>query len=76
MQLKLWRLSGIAETMYLSTKFASTYMIFAYAKIDPSQIPIITIILGWILYVITTNIMLKETHLSSIGFTKQNIKLI
>jgi hypothetical protein len=59
--IKLVAALGLAEIMYLSTKFASTYMIFAYVKIDPTQISVITTILGWILYVTTANIMVKKT---------------
>ncbi len=59
--IKLVATLGLAEIMYLSTKFASTYMIFAYIKIDPSQISVITTMLGWILYIMTANIMVKKT---------------
>jgi hypothetical protein len=59
--IKLVAALGLAEIMYLSTKFASTYVIFAYSKIDPSQISVITTMLGWIFYVTTANVMVRKT---------------
>jgi hypothetical protein len=61
--LKLLTTLGLSEISYLSTKFASTYLIFTYIKIIPSQVSLITTILSWIIYIVTANIMIKRTKL-------------
>lgn len=60
--LKLLTALGLSEIAYLSTKFVSTYAMFSYNKIEPSQISLITTVIAWILYLVTANIMIKKTR--------------
>ncbi len=53
---------GFSEIAYLSIKFSSTYSIFLYFKIDPSEISLITTILAWIAYLTIANMMIKRTE--------------
>ncbi len=58
--LRLLTALGLSEIAYLSAKFVSTYAMFSYNKIEPSQISLITTVIAWILYLVTANIMIKK----------------
>ena len=60
--IKLVTTLGLSEIAYLSTKFISTYLVFVYTRIDPSQISLTTTVLAWVLYLLTANIMIKKTE--------------
>jgi hypothetical protein len=57
---KLITALGISEFGYLTTKFLSTYMMFAYTFLGGSQISIITTILAWLTYLTSANVMIKK----------------
>jgi hypothetical protein len=59
---KLITALGISEFGYLTTKFLSTYMMFAYTLLGGPQISIITTILAWLTYLTSANIMIKRQH--------------
>jgi hypothetical protein len=59
---KLITALGISEFGYLATKFLSTYMMFAYTRIEGSQISVITTILAWLTYLTSANILIKKQH--------------
>lgn len=59
--IKLVTTLGLSEISYLSTKFGSTYLLFAYTVASPSQISIATTVLGWITYLVVANVMVKKT---------------
>ena len=54
---------GIAEIIYLVTKFTTTYLFFQFIQLDSSQISIATTIIGWVLYIIASNILAKRTKI-------------
>lgn len=55
---KLITTLGIAEIGYLSTKFLSTYAIFAFTLLDDAQISITSTIPAWIVYIFMANIII------------------
>ena len=59
---KLITALGISEFGYLTTKFLSTYMMFAYTLLGGPQISIITTILAWLTYLTSANILIKRQH--------------
>jgi hypothetical protein len=59
---KLVTTLGLSEIVYLFTKFVSTYFFFELTQINSSEISIITTVIGWVLYAITANIMIKKTR--------------
>lgn len=56
---------GLSEISYLITKFTTIYMFFQFIQIESAQISIITTLLAWVLYIITSNIMVKRTKILS-----------
>ena len=63
--LKFLTTLGLSEISYLVTKFTATYMFFQFSQVDSSQISIVTTIIGWILYIIISNILAKRTKILS-----------
>ncbi len=59
---KLITALGISELRYLSTKFFSTYIVFALINLNPFQISITTTVLSWVVYIITANLVVKRQH--------------
>jgi len=59
--IKLVTTLGLSEISYLSTKFVSTYIFFTYSIAKSSQISVITTALGWIMYLVVANLMIKKT---------------
>ena len=56
---------GLSEISYLITKFTTIYVFFQFIQIESAQISIITTLLAWVLYIITSNIMVKRTKILS-----------
>jgi hypothetical protein len=54
---------GLAEIIYLVTKFTTTYLFFQFIQLDSSQISLSTTIIGWVLYIIASNILAKRTKI-------------
>jgi hypothetical protein len=54
---------GLAEIVYLVTKFTTTYLFFQFIQLNSSQISIATTIIGWVLYIIASNILAKRTKI-------------
>ncbi len=54
---------GLAEIVYLVTKFTTTYLSFQFIHLNSSQISIATTIIGWVLYIIASNILAKRTKI-------------
>jgi hypothetical protein len=63
--LKFLTTLGLSEITYLVTKFTTTYVFFQFSQIDSSQISIVTTIIGWILYIIISNVLVKKTKILS-----------
>ncbi|HKR74274.1 MAG TPA: hypothetical protein VJR94_09200 [Candidatus Nitrosocosmicus sp.] len=63
--LKFLTTLGISEITYLITKFTTTYVFFQFSQIDSSQISIVTTFIGWILYIIISNVLVKRTKILS-----------
>ena len=63
--MKLLTTLGLSEISYLITKFTTIYMFFQFIQIESAQISIITTLLAWVLYIITSNIMVKRTKILS-----------
>ena len=61
--LKLITTLGVSEIGYLITKFTFTYLSFISNTWPSFEISIITTLLGWLVYIITSNIMIKRTNL-------------
>ena len=59
---KLITALGVSEFGYFTTKFLSTYIMFAYTLLRGSQISIITTILAWLNYLTSSNILIKKQH--------------
>ena len=56
---------GLSEVAYLITKFTATYLFFQFIQLDSFRISIATTIIGWILYIIVSNILAKRTKILS-----------
>jgi hypothetical protein len=56
---------GLSEVAYLVTKFTTTYLFFQFIQLDSFRISIATTIIGWILYIIVSNILAKRTKILS-----------
>jgi hypothetical protein len=56
---------GLSEVAYLVTKFTTTYLFFQFIELDSFRISIATTIIGWILYIIVSNILAKRTKILS-----------
>ena len=56
---------GLSEISYLITKFTTIYLFFQFIQIESAQISITTTLLAWVLYIITSNIMVKRTNILS-----------
>ena len=54
---------GLSEITYLVTKFTTTYLFFQFIELDSAQISITTTIIGWVLYIIASNILAKRTKI-------------
>lgn len=59
--IKLISTLGLAEFSYLCTKFIFTYFILTTLIINTTQISLITTIISWITYLVTSNVMIKKT---------------
>jgi archaellum biogenesis protein FlaJ (TadC family) len=59
--IKLVTALGLSEIAYLSTKFFTTYVFFAYGLASSLQISVATTALGWIIYLMVANIMIRNT---------------
>ena len=70
---KLITALGISEFGYLTTKFLSTYLMFAYTLLGGPQISIITTILAWLTYLTSANIMIKRQQHFFNNVDKNNI---
>ncbi len=56
---------GLSEVAYLVTKFTTTYLFFQFIQLDSFRVSIATTIIGWILYIIVSNILAKRTKILS-----------
>jgi hypothetical protein len=59
--IKLISTLGLSELAYLFTKFIFTYFILTTLIINTMQISLITTVISWIAYLVTSNIMIKKT---------------